>query len=619
MVNDIWNMDSSKKNWDIKMNSIELQKIFQTTYKTFFNTHDAVLSGNAVLTWWADISHGVSALRIKQKLPVKTYCGINFNTSGKITFWKTFTYSIIEHIFEEDELSSFFQHDTNQITQFLQNFLTKNGYIGWLEIDILFETPPWHGFSFSGVISVLLTFLSHILVKKLDMNTLLDREFPMGDTLFDQLYIFSLRLSNCISGGKSVGWASNCVVMMPGISLPIAHFSEKCIHTNSHENILDEENDDIHRCINTILYKDSLLSFLWKNTLETTELPIDYGVIFTGMEYRFADIEATREERKYEEEKLRSFLTGIAKSLPIPKPEQEVLSGIMNFEKDEIIYKHIDHMNLKVLEWFNFLFRAIQPDAAMDSFIDAIRKIWLSSFSYQNENKLFFALQHLFHQYQQFDDEHIGILPFNTGRIGGSLFFVMKKWKSRNTIQKVIDQLKRDGHIVSLDHASWRDGYSSDWVRVEQYISHKIFSEYTREGDVLYTDSYGRSYSGDYDTMIKDEVDGILLDTIWGRIYIQGTKLTSKEIHSQNTTIDMLRILLENMSKEVSNSELPISTYSQNKNEILSKIVLPIKKITKERFGQEISLTCSGWITEYYLKLNRDEDIRVGIIRKLRN
>jgi hypothetical protein len=63
----------------------------------------------------------------------------------------------------------------------------------------------------------------------------------------------------------------------------------------------------------------------------------------------------------------------------------------------------------------------------MGVFIDAIRKIGLSSFAYQKENKLFAALQYLFHQYQQFDDESIGILPFNTGRIGGSLFFVMKK------------------------------------------------------------------------------------------------------------------------------------------------------------------------------------------------
>jgi hypothetical protein len=61
-------------------------------------------------------------------------------------------------------------------------------------------------------------------------------------------------------------------------------------------------------------------------------------------------------------------------------------------------------------------------------------------------------------------------------------------------------------------------------------------------------------------------------------------KLTSKEIHSQNTTIDMLRILMDNIGKEVSNTKLPVSTYSQNKNEILGKVVLPIRKLALKHF-----------------------------------
>ena len=152
-------------------------------------------------------------------------------------------------------------------------------------------------------------------------------------------------------------------------------------------------------------------------------------------------------------------------------------------------------MNLKILEGFNSLFRGIHTDSSMETFIDTIRKIGLSSFAYQKENKLLSALQYLFHQYQRFDDESIGVLPFNTGRIGGSLFFVMKKGRSRATMDKVLEQLQADGHIVSLDYASWRDGYSTDGIRVEQYLTDKIYSQYTREGDVLYTDSFGKSYS----------------------------------------------------------------------------------------------------------------------------
>ncbi len=601
------------------MNSFELQKIFYTTYKGFFNKHNIVLSGGGVLTWWADISHGVSALRIKQKLPVKTFCGVNFNTSGKVTFWQMWTYSILENSFEESELNTFFKQNADQVSGFIKNFLYQHGYHGGIEIDFLFEAPPWHGFAFSGVISVLLTFLIHTLVKQLDIKTLVGREFPIDPILFDTLYNSSLRLSSCISWGKSAGGSSNYIVMAHNYALPIVHVSQKCEHRNLHENIMDEENTDIHRCINTVIYRDSLLNFLWKDPLWIDELPIDYGVIFTGLEYRFADIEATREQRVYEEEKLTSFIATIVDALPVADSDRTILAKMLNFDKDEVIYKNIDHMNLKILEWFNTLFRRNNDDLSIEAFIDTIRKIGLSSFSYQKENRLFLALQYLFQKYQQFDDEEIGILPFNTGRTGGSLFFVMKKWQSRITIQKALDHLRDEWNIVSLDHASWRDGYSSDGVRVEQYITGKIFSEYTREGDVLFSDSFGESYSGDYDTMRQNETHGILLDAIWGRIYLDGVKLTSKDIHSQNTTIDMLKLLLDNLGKEVPNIKLPSSTYSHNKNEILSKIIIPIKRITKEHFWKEIALSCSGWITEYYLRLEHDPSLRISIIQKLQH
>lgn len=99
--------------------------------------------------------------------------------------------------------------------------------------------------------------------------------------------------------------------------------------------------------------------------------------------------------------------------------------------------------------------------------------------------------------------------------------------------------------MTSLDYASWRDGYSSDGVILEQHIGSKHYSQYTRPGDVFFTDSYGNSYCDDYEAIIEKENDCILLDTIRGRIHVKGTKLTSKDIHSQNTTIDMLKILLE--------------------------------------------------------------------------
>lgn len=254
----------------------------------------------------------------------------------------------------------------------------------------------------------------------------------------------------------------------------------------------------------------------------------------------------------------------------------------------------MDLTNLRILQGFDALLKNTYNDDAVNAFIATIKNTGLMSFSYQKENKFFFALQHLFYIYRQFEDEEIGVLPFNTGKIGGSLFFVLKHEKSRSTMQKVLHHLSSEGYSATLDYASWRDGYAREGVRLEQYVSQQLYSDYTKEHDALFSDSSGRSYSANYDTIIEQEKHNILLDAIQGRIYIRGIKLTSKDIHSQNTTIDMLRILLKNLGQEVPNTELPVSTYSQNKSEILGKVIMPIRKLTKEHFGQELPVFCSG-------------------------
>ncbi len=68
--------------------------------------------------------------------------------------------------------------------------------------------------------------------------------------------------------------------------------------------------------------------------------------------------------------------------------------------------------------------------------------------------------------------------------------------------------------MTSLEYASWRDGSAHDGIRIEQYISKKLYSEYTQEGNVQFCDSSGMSYFANYDGVIAKEKDSILLDTI---------------------------------------------------------------------------------------------------------
>lgn len=110
--------------------------------------------------------------------------------------------------------------------------------------------------------SVLLTFLLHITTGKFDTKILVDREIPINQPCFDDLYEFSLHLSHCISKGKSTG-ASNYAVMMVDNPLPAICLSRKNIVSPSgDECTTDDQCVKSSHLTNTVIYKDTLSNFL---------------------------------------------------------------------------------------------------------------------------------------------------------------------------------------------------------------------------------------------------------------------------------------------------------------------------------------------------------------------
>ena len=599
MIYSKWIQNEDRNEVDMRMNTRSLQDRFSSVYKTFFNTHHLVLSAHGILTWWSDMSHGVSALRIKQKIPLKNYCGVNINNSWKITFWFFENFSILEDTFHRCSVESLYKKNLSKVSIYIKDYLIQAWYIDGIEFDFLCEAPPGHGFCFSSSLTTTLAYTCFLLTKKISIDQLKDGVPDLSDDIFEEIYILSLEISQIISEGKSVG-ASNYTSMISDTSCPTVHFLWE----------LRPWEPRYH-------YKDSFLHFLWIPMDPDEDIPLDYWVIFTGLEYRFRETEDTREQQKLEEQSIFSVITERFLSLDIPISEKESLCESIKPYIGKWDYMTIDITNFQILAGLSHLLNNQRWDDASDMCIDIFKKIWLLSFAYQKENMLYCKFQYLFDQYRQFQTENIAIMPFNSGKIWGSFFFVMKKWKSHTTLKKVLEKMNSDGDIALIEYASWRDGVASQGIVIEQYLSEKIYSTYTREWSIMFSDTLWNSYFAEYSSILENEIHGILLDTIGWRIYVQWKKLTSKDIHSQNTTIDMFKILIWNIGNEVSNSELPISTYSQNKNEILSKVVLPIKRIAKQYFDSELLLTCSWWITDYFLRLDKNDDIRIGIIWKI--
>lgn len=64
------------------MNSEKLKASFPSEYRDFFLANPIVISMPLVMTWSGDYSPAFSGLNIKQKLPLRTYVGIDFEPAS---------------------------------------------------------------------------------------------------------------------------------------------------------------------------------------------------------------------------------------------------------------------------------------------------------------------------------------------------------------------------------------------------------------------------------------------------------------------------------------------------------------------------------------------------------
>ena len=116
---------------------------------------------------------------------------------------------------------------------------------------------------------------------------------------------------------------------------------------------------------------------------------------------------------------------------------------------------------------------------------------------------------------------------------------------------------------------------------------------------------------------MKREQNGLILDMIHNKIHLNWNKLTSKDIHSQNATIEILLKLMDNIWIEVSNKELSLSSYSKNKNDMIGKIILPFIKYIEIQTWEKLPLVCKWSITDFFIKME-SINLKIGTISRIK-
>lgn len=152
----------------------------------------------------------------------------------------------------------------------------------------------------------------------------------------------------------------------------------------------------------------------------------------------------------------------------------------------------------------------------------------------EKEIQQFFQIYARFDALKTFPNEKLGLLPLTTSKAGGSILFVTRRGISQETIAQIMDRLRHQYRTVTLKYASRRDGICTHGLQINQCLSQDIYSPYVMPGAVVFVGGDGRRYIAPHQEVMQRENTGVLLDHVYGKVYVEGHKATYKQLRSQS-------------------------------------------------------------------------------------
>ncbi len=583
----------------IPMNTKSLQKHFTSEYEGFFAKNDLILSACNSFPWNLGFGANKNKVHIKQKIPTKTYIGINTLNENKVILSVIKSFDTIHHTFNTVAFKDVNKKHV-EIAILIREFLDKQGYKKGMEINFLSENPRGHGLAFSWTAGVLIATGIYLTIGKITLSDLQDYDTFIWLPVFEDIFQLGRKIDDISRYGNSIG--NNCYTPMIDGHLPAVIFSEEYDIKSAEKQI------KIHK------YKIKDF-FEIKNDID--EIHLDYGIIYSWNENKIEQIHQLFSNTEEELLTIEKSMISLLKKHGITKTKDFPFGRIFENHFLTTLEDAFFVVNFKLLHMFKLLLEKGFDDTIITEFIQTINENNDIGMFFEQHNKIYSLCKFWFDHYKKFDEEMIGFFPINTSKTWGSFVFVAKHNKSRDTITQTIKKLQDLGYTdLTIEYASRLDGTCGDGIQAEQRIHGGKFSEYIQKDQVYYKNNQNKSFIGNYNEILATEQDWLLLDMLHNKIYLNGKKLNSSDLCSQTTTINILDKLLENIWQDVSNKEFEISSYSKNKNEMIGKIVLPLIALIEKETGERFPLICKGSIYDFYMKLN-PSIIKIAIVKKI--
>lgn len=603
----------------LKMNSQSLKKAFPRVYQEFFSRSMIVTSAPGSFIWAGDYTVMEGGFSLLQKVPVRVYVGLEVNSTGKIELNE---FNIFNPSIQNFEQGCMEVSIRNTLTKFISEYFKENMATTGITINVLSEVPACRGMNMSGAISVGLALAIDLLLKKIkasevdDWNNIdlptLTRKI---DLKFDQVYRLAWKFSSIFHGGVSGG--SSAFAPFIKTAYPIIFYSEKRATFTPGEKASNTRfPKDVQgnwRIMDQVFYGGIRFEELF-HYKTMPHWPVDFGLIYSGDVRMTAtthiSLEEIKDSLKASSNMVKeSFAPFLANSAMTPHfydlVEKDGWRGLWNNYINPTMVVSIEALNA-----FNELFKkGISENALKNLFAAINRSAEIFRLLNLSSPVLDYICTYFIREMQRMEDFNgVGLKPVGSGK-KGDVLFVLSYHGIRDQIFRVLNDMETsNGFHYFLDYASWIDGIEEDGIKIEQLLEDKIYSDFISPGAVLvkhlkyngflHTDLYTHE---EFDKMAK-KVD-LILDEVEETIFVKGRQLTSKDIHSSVATISILKELIKKVGEPVANATLPISSYTQDRNELQSKIISPLCKILNTRTKRNLNLKISGGLVNFTVKL----------------
>ena len=564
----------------------------KTNLEDLFSRFEFVISGhfwfNRFPEWIGSASDHISII---QKLKSKCYLWIRKVEKTWIMFKSIKMYDWAEVL--DYSLAKFNKQYKKAINFLIRELdLLEKNY--WFEVCIVSETSRWEWVWFTGTIMALLVSWLYYEEWRFSDCDLKNYEKFQNSSLFREI----------------TNLAHKCTILVKDWNIWSAFLATLAEWTHPYAYITDMKKESDYKIVDESQEYWKQLTELFKvGDFPMETLPVCWAIVYT---WQKADsLFAARQKKFLEYFNLK--YQNLFEQLDISKIDSQLKLWLEKLNYYETEIRSLTNMSIKILYIFEKIYRR-----------------WVQSYDVHELIKLMNLINKMYNNiekdYDVTNDFHKSCIkkgivkdtfwfsPIYTNKYGGDYLVIFEDDSDLDVLETILEDMKNVYPDIRIRETYDFDMPAKDWVVIEQDIRHGIWKDVWKDLYLLFDNQWNQQFVL-YTDIKPREQKWIFLDGVMNKVYVNWKVLTSKDIKSATTTIELFERILKSENHVVKNSELWPSSFSWQQNQMESKIINPLVKYIKKALGKKLDIECSGSLREFYIILWKT-DVPIQLVKK---